>query len=538
MSPLFLSPLHAVLQTRLPEPAISDLQLGLLLPILFLLGGACIGVLVEALAPREARHGLQVGLTLITIVAALVATVMNWSAGVGGLAGLGSIMVDGPAYFSWAALLIFGGLAVLLMAEKKVYHGVSAFASNAAAPPGSPTEREATAARIELTEVYPLVLFALSGMLMFPAANDLVTMFIAMEVLSFPLYILSAMARRRRLLSQEAAMKYFLLGALSSGFFVYGMALTYGYAGSLDFAAIAAAAALPESDGMILAGMALMGAALMFKVGAVPFHSWTPDVYQGAPTPVTGFMAICTKFAAMIALLRLFFVAFGGYRWDWQIMLAVVAVASMLIGSIMAIVQTDMKRLLAYSSVAHAGFLMTAVVGASVAEEGSVAQLGSVSSVLFYLVTYGFATLGAFAIVTMVREGNGSEATRLDQWAGLGRRSPLVAGIFTVLMLSFAGIPLTAGFMGKWAVFAAAWSGGYAWLVVVAVLVSVVAAFIYLKVVVAMWFSDPEGEVGEVVVPGWGTAVTLGIGLVATLVLGVVPGPVLELAAQAGGFLR
>jgi NADH-quinone oxidoreductase subunit N len=362
--------------------------------------------------------------------------------------------------------------------------------------------------------------------------------------LSLPLYLLCGLARRRRLLSQEAALKYFLLGALSSAIFLYGVALLYGYSGSFDLAAVDSALATGKaSPGLLLAGMGLLAIGLLFKFGAVPFHSWTPDVYAGAPTPVTGFMAACTKIAAIGALLRVFYVALGADRWDWQPLMSIVAVATMALGSVLAITQTDIKRMLAYSSIAHAGFLMTAFVGASQAANGAPAgSLTSVSSIMFYLVAYGAATIGAFAIVTMVRDASG-EASLLSNWVGLGRRSPAAAVVFSVFMLSFAGIPLTSGFIGKWAVFAAAWTGGAHWLVVVAVVISVVAAFFYIRVIVLMFFSDPDtapagsSEV-RVIRPQALTLLAVGVGVVATVALGVFPGPVLDLAQQAGEFLR
>jgi NADH-quinone oxidoreductase subunit N len=238
-----------------------------------------------------------------------------------------------------------------------------------------------------------------------------------------------------------------------------------------------------------------------------------------------------------------FYVALGAARWDWQPLMSIVAVATMALGSLLAITQTDVKRMLAYSSIAHAGFIMTAFVGASQAADGAPAgSLTSVSSILFYLVAYGAATIGAFAVVTMVRDSSG-EATLLSSWAGLGRRSPLTAVVFGVFLLSFAGIPLTSGFIGKWAVFAAAWTGGARWLVVVAVVISVVAAFFYLRVIVLMFFTDaePDRADGSDVRVGRPQAVTLlavGVGVVATVALGVFPGPVLDLAQQAGEFIR
>ncbi|MPZ96298.1 MAG: NADH-quinone oxidoreductase subunit NuoN, partial [Propionibacteriales bacterium] len=398
-------------------------------------------------------------------------------------------------------------------------------------------EREASTRGLEHTEVFPLMLFAVGGMLLFPASNDLLTMFVALEVLSLPLYLLCGLARRRRLLSQEAAMKYFLLGAYSSAFFVFGIALVYGYSGSVSLAGIdAAISSQTGSDPLLLTGIGLMAVGLLFKVGAAPFHAWTPDVYQGAPTAVTGFMAACTKIAAFGAMLRVFYVALGGARWDWEPMIWVVAILTMAVGSIIALTQTDVKRLLAYSSIAHAGFILTGFVGAQTAADSG-DGITSLQAVLFYLVAYGFTTIGAFAVVTVVRDSSG-EATHLSRWAGLGKDSPLLAGVFAVFMLAFLGLPLTSGFTGKWAVFTSAWSGGAEALVIIAVLASVVTAFVYIRVIVLMFFSDPVGDGPTVAVPSVLTATAITVGLVATVVLGVLPGPVLDLARDAGAFIR
>jgi NADH-quinone oxidoreductase subunit N len=405
------------------------IEYALLLPVLLVFGAACIGVAVEAFAPRTMRRPIQLLLTFGSIVLGLLVVVLNWASGSGeAIAAVGSLALDGPTYFIWTILLVLGGLSLLVFAERRL-EGASVFTPQAATVPGTPAEQEALAARVEHTEVFPLALFALSGMMLFPASNDLITMFVALEILSLPLYLLCGMARRRRLLSQESALKYFLLGALSSAFFVYGAALLYGYSGSFDLAAIdAAMQAGTQGTGLLLAGMTLIGVGLLFKFGAVPFHAWTPDVYVGAPTPVTGLMAACTKIAALGALMRVFYVALGGARWDWQPLMAILAVATMALGSVLAITQTDVKRMLAYSSIAHAGFLMTAFVGASQAASGAPAgSLTSISSVMFYLVAYGAATVGAFALLTMVRDVSG-EATALSGWVGMGRRSPLAAG--------------------------------------------------------------------------------------------------------------
>ncbi|HEX6248543.1 MAG TPA: NADH-quinone oxidoreductase subunit NuoN [Nocardioidaceae bacterium] len=521
-------------------------EYSLLSPILIVAGVAILGVLVEAFADRKIRYLVQSLLALVGVVGALVATVLvgldldtvgEAGAARGQVAAAGSVAVDGPSVFIWGTLLVMALVSVLLFAERHLEGGVMSFAGQAAALPGTQAEREASTRGLEQTEVFPLMMFALTGMLLMPASNDLLTMFVALEVLSLPLYLLSGLARRRRLLSQEAALKYFMLGAFSSAFFIYGIALVYGYAGSMDFASISqAVSGRAGGSALLLGGIAMIAVGLLFKVGAAPFHAWTPDVYQGAPTAVTAFMAASTKIAAFGAMLRLFYVAFGGARWDWTPMIWGVAILTMVVGSVIALVQTDIKRMLAYSAIAHSGFILTGFVGAQQAGQG-IGGIGSVQAVMFYLVTYGFMTIAAFAIVTVVRDGAG-EATALSRWAGLGKESPVVAGVFAFLLLGMAGIPLTSGFTGKWAVFASAFAGG-AWpLVVVAVLMSAVAAFFYVRVIVLMYFSEPVGEGPTVTMPSVLTTIVIAVGFTATLLLGVVPGPVLDLAAAAGEFIR
>ncbi|WP_114560336.1 NADH-quinone oxidoreductase subunit NuoN [Desertihabitans aurantiacus] len=582
-----------------------SLEYARLMPLIVVFAGACLGVLVEAVTPRSARWPVQVGLTFLTLLVAGALTVSGWSAGDVGISALGSVAVDLPTYFVWTALLVLGALSLLLFTERRLNGGVSAFAPQAAAVPGSVDEELAIRARTEHSEVYPLALFSLFGMMLFAAAGDLLVMFVALEILSLPLYLVCALARRRRLLSQEAGLKYFLLGALASAFFLYGVAMLYGYAGSFDLAALdAAISAGQQSTWLLLVGMAGVSIGLLFKVAAVPFHSWTPDVYTGAPTAVTAFMASCTKIAAVAALLRVFYVGLGGLRWDWQPLMALLAVLTMAVGALLAITQTDVKRMLAYSSITHAGFMLTAVTGASLSSGAR--DLSSVGATLFYLVAYGAASVGAFAVVTLIRDRNG-EASSLDDWAGLGRRHPWLAGAFSVFMLSFAGIPLTSGFIAKVSVFESAWSGGYAWLVVVGVVLSLLAAYFYLRVIVTLFFAEPRpraaavtadagtagpdvgpssgaepagGATAEAAEPGTGalslatrrddaaasaeeTSVTstasrpeLGAGEVGvgragvatyaavavavalTVVFGLVPGPLLELALQASVFLR
>ena len=523
-----------------------SIEYSLLSPMLIIFGIAVVGVLVEAFIPRHRRYLVQSLLAGLGVVAALVMTVLlagdlvprGDDAGFGSVAAMGAIAVDGPTVFIWGTLLVLTLTSVLLFAERHLEGGITAFAGQAAALPGTEAEREASTRGLEHTEVFPLMMFAVGGMMLFPAANDLLTMFVALEILSLPLYLLCGLARRRRLLSQEAALKYFMLGAFSSGFFLYGLALVYGYAGSMRLADISEAiAGTIGAEPLLLGGIGLMAVGMLFKIGAAPFHAWTPDVYQGAPTAVTAFMAACTKIAAFGALLRLFYVGFGGARWDWTPMIWVIALLTMAVGCILALTQSDIKRMLAYSSIAHAGFILTGFVGLNeVSVPGSI-EISSLQAVLFYLVTYGFMTIGAFAVVTVVRDSSG-EATHLSRWAGLGKESPVVAGVFAFFLLGMAGIPLTSGFTGKWAVFTSALSGG-AWpLVVAAVLLSVVAAFFYIRVIVLMYFSEPVGDGPTVVMPSILTTIVIAVGFAMTAALGVVPGPVLDLAATAGQFIR
>jgi NADH-quinone oxidoreductase subunit N len=504
-----------------------SIEYAALAPMLIVFGAAIVGVLVEAFVPAARRLMSQVVLAVVAIVAAFVAVVLL--AGDHSVIAEGAVANDGPALFLQGTILALGLASILLFAERNLdAGGGSALVAQAAALPGSAAERALPADAVQ-TEAFPLAMFALGGMMLFPAANDLLTMFVALEVLSLPLYLLCGLARRRRLLSQEAAVKYFLLGAFSSAFFLYGLALLYGYAGSVRLSAIAdATQSSTKSDGLLVIGLALLSVGLLFKLSAVPFHAWTPDVYQGAPTPVTAFMAAGTKVAAFGALLRVFYVALGDVRWDWRPMMWIVAIATMVVGAVLAVTQTDIKRMLAYSSVAHAGFLLTGVIAANA--EG-------LSGVLFYLLVYGFTTVGAFAIVTLVRDAGG-EATHLSRWQGLGRRSPLVAGTFAFFLLALAGIPLTSGFAGKFAVFAAAIKGGATPLVVVGVLSSAVAAFFYIRVIVLMFFSEPAVDGPTVAIPSPFTAAAVALGLAVTVVLGVMPQPLLDLAQQAAPFVR
>ncbi|GGO14084.1 NADH-quinone oxidoreductase subunit N [Microbispora rosea subsp. aerata] len=501
------------------------IEYALLAPLLVVFGAAIVGVLVEAFAPRYLRSAIHLPLTLLSLAGAFALAVWQALKGVPTKpAAMGAVAVDGPALFIWGTILILAFVSVLLIKDEEHFVG------SAAAVPGSAEEEQALIERAAHTEVYPLLMFAVGGMLLFPAANDLLVAFVALEVMSLPLYLLCGLARRRRLLSQEAAVKYFLLGAFSSAFFLYGTALLYGFAGSVELARInLALGTVGGQDTLLYIGAALLGVGLLFKIGAAPFQAWKPDVYQGSPTPVTALMASGTLVAAFGALLRVFWVGLGGLDWDWRPVLYGVAILTMVVGAILAITQTDIKRMLAYSSVAHGGFLLIGVIATGHTQAENTSAL---SGLLFYLVAYGFTTVGAFAVVTMVRDAGG-EAWHLSRWAGLGKRSPLLAGVFAFFLLAFAGIPLTSGFFGKYAIFQAAVDNGATPLVIIGVVASAVAAFFYVRVIVLMFFSDPAADGPSVVLPSRGTAAVVGVAALATVVLGVYPQPVLDLAHTA-----
>lgn len=502
-----------------------DLDYRALAPVMIVLGVAVISVLVEAFAPKNARRFLQ----LLLVFGALIAA-FAWILTISGVRVLtGSVAIDGPTLVLQGTILILSILGAMLMAERLVDPSGDAFAPRASAMPGSQDEREFTQRGWLQTEIWPLFLFAVGGMLLFPASNNLLLMFVALEVMSLPLYLLAGMARRRRLLSQEAALKYFILGAFSSAFFLYGAALLYGYAGSLNLNEIAAAiSGKTDTTTLLVIGVAMLLVGLLFKVSAVPFHQWTPDVYQGAPTPVTGWMAATVKVAAFGALIRVLYVALPGVSPDWEPIIWAVAILTMIVGSLIALSQTDIKRLVAYSSIAQAGFILVGVAALTPQ---------ALSGVLFYLISYGIGTIGVFAVIALVRSPSG-EATSLQAWAGLGRKSPIVGAAFALFMLSLTGIPLTSGFIAKFAIFTAAIEAGAVWLVIVAVLASIIAAYFYIRVIVIMFFNEPTDQTASVVVPSAFTTIALAASATITLVLGILPQPLLELLANADVFIR
>jgi NADH-quinone oxidoreductase subunit N len=520
---------QAQAQTPMQTIDSPSIEYSSLSPVLIVFGVALVGVLVDAFVPQRSRRLVQPLLAAAGFVAALVAVIVLH--GRRDTLAAGALAVDGPTLFMQGTILVFALLSVLLVAERRLDSSGGAIVASAAITPGSTGSTAQRTSPDVQTEAYPLMAFSVAGMQLFVASNSLLLMFVALEILSLPLYLLAGLARRRRLLSQEAAMKYFLLGAFSSAFFLYGLAFVYGYAGSVQLGRIADAVGnVGSNDTYLYLGLGLLAVGLFFKIGAAPFHSWTPDVYQGSPTPVTAFMAAGTKVAAFGALLRVFYVSFGGLRWDWRPVIWAIAILTMVVGAVLALTQRDIKRMLAYSAVAHAGFLLVGLAGTNA---------DGLRGSMFYLVTYGFTTIAAFAVVSLVRTSEG-EASDLSQWQGLGRRSPLLAATFAFLLLALAGIPLTSGFTGKFAVFQAAIAGDATPLVVVALVCSAVAAFFYVRVIVLMFFSEPLADGPVVVTRLTLTSVAVAVGALATLALGVVPQPLLDLAdtAATSGFVR
>ncbi|THV40831.1 NADH-quinone oxidoreductase subunit NuoN [Glycomyces buryatensis] len=511
------------------QTATLQIDWGGLAPMIIVFAVAFVGLLVEASVPKRRRLPVQLALTVAALIGAVVAVVLLQGANttafsIGGTP-IGSVILDGPGLFMQGLIAVLALVAVLLLAEHRTTAGGD-FVSEAAVVADSAAD---VAQRRDpgATEIFPLTLFAVGGMMMFVTAGDLLTMFVALEMFSLPLYLLCGLAKRRRLISQEASLKYFLLGAFASAFFVYGMAMLYGFAGTIDLVGINQAGVSSGEPRMLLyIGVAMISVALLFKAAAVPFHMWTPDVYTGAPTPVTALMAGCVKVAAFGGLLRVFNVGLSSSAWDWHTILVIIAVATMLGGAIFAVTQRNIKRLLAYSSIANAGYLLVGVIA-----------LGdAVGQTMFYLAAYGFTVIAAFAVVSLVRDGD-EEATHLSRWAGLGKSSPWTAVVFTVLMLALAGIPFTSGFAAKFALFGAGIEAGEVGLVVVGVISSAILAFPYLRVVVLLWLNEPAPDAPTVNLPSPMAGTVVAVGVAATILLGLFPGLLLSIVDGASTFL-
>jgi NADH-quinone oxidoreductase subunit N len=552
--------LAQIADAPLPTPEIAWRAIA---PELALAGAGVVLLLVVAFWPN-ARRGTLAALTLAGL--AVAAALVGWNWNLRAVAFDGAVSLDGITRYARVVLLAVGVLTTLMISSE----GSGLRGRPAALEAEGSDERRAEAETGDVgspPEVFPLMLFALTGMVLLAAASDLLVVFIALEILSLALYIMAGATRRAR--AQEAAMKYFLLGAFSSAFLLYGIALCYGSTRSTNLAAIARATTTTQiNSGVLLAGTALLAVGFCFKVAAVPFHMWTPDVYQGSPTPVTAFMAAGTKAAGFAVFLRVFAGALGGLVLDWRPVIAGVAVATMLGGSLLAIVQTDLKRMLAYSSIAHAGYLLIGLAAAPTNPEG-------ISASMFYLLAYAFMVMGAFMVVQYAARARQVESraalraapvpavaggqeppdpdggSALDDFRGFGRRHPWPAALLALFMFALAGIPPLSGFWAKYYVFQAGINAGLTWLVVIGVVSSVISAFFYLRVIMVTYLQEPEelqqpSEVAfEVPERGEPTGaerdrrlvpltVALGIAAVLTVAIGLAP-QVLVTAAQTAG---
>ena len=474
-------------------------------PLLVLVGGALLLMLASAFVGSRRSTVPYTVFTCIVAAGAIGAVVPLWrevqDPDRGPFSTLaGAVGVDGFSLFMTVVIAVAVILAALLTDDYLRREGLRG------------------------VEPYVLLLLSAAGGVVMAQANDLIVLFLGLEVLSLAAYVLAAM-HRRRLTSQEAGIKYFVLGAFSSAFFLYGIALIYGGTGTTNLVEILDlfSTRVLTDDGLVLAGLALLLVGLGFKVAAVPFHFWTPDVYQGAPSPMVAWMASGVKVAGFAGLIRVFALAFDAYSVDWQPMLAALAVLTLVVGAVLAVVQTDVKRMMAYSSISHAGFVLVGVQAAT--EQG-------VEAALFYLATYTFLIAGTFGVITLVgRRGDAHHS--LDDYKGIGRSRPGLALVLAVFLFAQAGVPLTSGFFAKFYVITAAVDSGSEWLAVVAMVSSVISAYLYLRITVSLYMGDPdEAPAPRLAIPV-AAGISLGLCVVVTLVAGVWPGSIAEVARDA-----
>jgi NADH-quinone oxidoreductase subunit N len=439
------------------------------------------------------------GLGIVGLIGAAVSSALLWDRNA---ASFGVIVADNFGLFVTMVLVVVGVLTIMFS---------SPVVSRDDLPKG---------------EYYALLLFSVAGMMMMATANDLLVVFIALEVLSIGVYVLTGI-RRDDPRATEAAFKYFLLGAFSSAFFLYGIAFTYGLAGStrLDRVGAYLAAQSLSDNPLILVALGLLLVGFAFKISAVPFHMWTPDAYEGAPAVVAGFMSTGVKAAAFAAFARVFLSAFEPFSGDWAPIVWLLAAATMILGTVVGVAQSNLKRMLAYSSIAHGGYLLVGLVAAN--------PVGK-AAILFYLLTYAVTNVAAFGVIALLGARD-SANDELRDYAGLWQTRPALAALMTVCLISLGGLPPTAGFIGKWYIFSAAVSAGYYGLAIIGVLTSVVSVFFYLRVVVMMYMAGRD-ETQSVPPPVAGVGMTaLVVSVAAILVLGILPAPVLDLAAASIG---
>ena len=476
----------------IPIPVVS---LRVIAPAVVLAVTGFVLMLMDLVTPRGRReHMAFVGLA--GVVGALITCILLWGSDTTGFQGMA--VLDTLSLF---ATLVVGYATGLVLLESIDY-----------------LKRRG----MESGEFYILVLFAAAGMAIMAGANDLIVIFLGLETMSLALYVLAGFFRTE-IQAGEASMKYFLLGAFASGFFLYGVALIYGATGSTNLHKIGAAVTAGAArDPLLLIGFALLLVGFGFKISAVPFHMWTADVYEGAPTSVTAFIATGSKAAAFAALLRLLLESMRPLQGEWTWLFWALAVLSMTLGNVVALAQQNLKRMLAYSSIAHVGYMLVGVVAGG--------GLGT-GSVLFYLLVYTFTTAGAFGVILLLERG-GEEAVQIGDTSGLATRHPLAALALALLLLSLVGIPPTAGFVGKFYLFGAAVRSGFIWLAVIGVLNSAAAAYYYLRIIVNMYMREPDGP-PAVVAPSFAGALAIAVALWGVIQLGLFPAPVFDLAQSA-----
>ncbi|MFN3532861.1 MAG: NADH-quinone oxidoreductase subunit N [Candidatus Brocadia sp.] len=474
-----------------------------ILPILILAGFAMIVLLLDVLSSR--RLGEKNHLAYVSLIGIVIAAIFARNpTGTTLFSFNETFTIDNYSLFFNFIFLLSTGLTILIshsyIKREEINHG----------------------------EYYALLMFATIGMMLMAAGADLLNIYIGLEVMSISIYILTGF-KRSKLISNEASLKYFLLGAFATGFLLYGISVIYGSTGTINLKQIAGFIAGKGgiSDPLLLMGMGLIVIGLGFKVASVPFHAWVPDVYEGAPTAITAFMSVGPKAAGFAAFLRIFITAFGPTHYEWQKIIYILAVLTMTIGNIVAIAQTNIKRMLAYSSIAHAGYLLIALVAAN--------NMG-VPGTLFYILAYTFMNIGAFAIV-IVLSHKGDEFIKINDYAGLGFKHPLLAIAMTLFMLSMAGVPPMAGFVGKFYIFSAAIKSGYVGLAVIGVINSVISVYYYLRITVIMYMKESNREFTPLTISPLIVAAIV-ISVFGTLQLGILPSKIMEIAQQATLLLK
>ncbi|HEV8354058.1 MAG TPA: NADH-quinone oxidoreductase subunit N [bacterium] len=468
---------------------LPSVDLRLVVPELLLTGAAILVLLVGAFTPRAGHPALR------------------WIAAAGAAAALWQTLRLGTGGASFGGMYVRDALTLVLQSIALVTTLLAVVLS------GEYVQRT----RLESGEYYTLLLVSALGGLLMAASSDLLMIFLGLETLSIPLYVMAGFARSD-VRSQEAGMKYFLLGAFSTVFLLYGIALIYGAGGSTNLGTLAAA----SPSLLLFTGIGLVTIGLGFKAAVVPFHAWAPDVYEGAPMPVTAFMSVIAKVGAFAAFLRISSVALSAQFSQWATALTVICVATMVLGNLAALRQTNLKRLLAYSSIAHAGFILIGILSGNIS---------GATAVAFYLLAYALMTLGAFGVALMLQR-DGQEADEIADLSGLASRSPILAAAMTLFMISLAGLPLTAGFFAKLYVFTAALDAGYAWVAIVGVLASVVSAYYYFRVAYVTLTGQPRDDV--VIVGGRWTRAALVAAAAGVLILGLAPGRFVTFVQQVG----